>query len=132
MAKKQAETSDAAKAPRNTLTKEQRVAIFKASGGQCWVFGTQLDPLGAWHVDEGVLLSPEAKKLKGGRSLEELRTHMAEQVSEAHDKLMHARDELKAAEENLRDMNLRVRDLLTDSGAIRFAGESKVAETTAP
>lgn len=117
-----ADKSEVVKAPRVTLTKEQRVAVFKAAGGRCFVFGLELDPLDVWHVEDGVLLSPAAKKLKRGRSLEELRTGIIEEFADAQAAAEEARVKASEAEARYVAVKAALGNLLAD-GKVRFAGE---------
>lgn len=114
-----------AKAPRVVLTKEARNAIFKAAGGKCFIFGTQLEPLDPWHVEDNQLLSPEAKKLKRGRSLDELRKGILEELADAQAAAERTRVEnIKAEEHN--DAVKAALGPLVEGDAVRFAGERAV------
>lgn len=117
-----ADKSEAVKAPRVTLTRDQRVAVFKAAGGRCFVFGGELDPLEPWHVEDGVLLSPAAKKLKRGRSIEELRGAILKELADAQSEA----ERLRVAHANAEAYYETVkRDFgpLVSGNTVRFAGE---------
>lgn len=117
-----AAASEAVKAPRVRLTREVRNAIFKAAGGRCFVFGLELDPLGDWHVEDGVLLSPAAKKLKRGRTLEELRAGILKDLADAQSEAERLRVAHADAEAHYEAVK---RDFgpLVEGNKVRFAGE---------
>lgn len=115
--------------PRVALTKAERVACYDAAAGRCYVFGTELRELGEWSViEEGgtrYLLSPEAKKLKAGRTMEELRKHIADSFREACDAVDKSMAAAKAAKDRQNEMHRAYRDLLGGGDIVVFAGERK-------
>ena len=117
-----AAASEAVKAPRVRLTREARYAIFKAAGGRCFVFGLELDPLGDWHVEDGVLLSPAAKKLKRGRTLEELRVAILKGLADTQSEAERLRRQHEVAEHNYNAVKAALGPLV-EGNKVRFAGE---------
>lgn len=113
----------APRAPRKVLTKAERVAVYTAAGGRCHVLGTQLGPFDDWHIEDGVLLSPAAKRLKGNRTLEELRDHLADQLTAARGTVAEAELALHNAETKLEALTAQLGHLVRGDGSICFAGQ---------
>lgn len=114
---------------RARVSKADRVTAFRTSEGRCHVFGTECDPHEGWTVDEdGVLLSARAKKLKGGRALEEFRQSIFESTAKKRKAVSDARERLERAQKALeehRETYAGVLDEDESNGAINvvFAGE---------
>lgn len=69
---------------RVTLTKEQRADVFRAAKGKCFCCGGDVDPLETFSIVEGKLLDEGCNKLRGGRSLDELRAHLVNELDGAN------------------------------------------------
>lgn len=134
MAKREKTTTATEKAPRQPLTKAERVLAYEVAGGKCHVLGTPLGPFDEWTVtkegDTLYLLSPEAKRLKGQRTMEELRKSIGEELDQATADAVLAERALEAARERLA-ARLRLFEALRSDGAIVFAGERTQEATEA-
>lgn len=120
MTKREKTTTSEAKAPRQVLTKAERVAAYEAAGGRCYVFGAEIPPLGEWTVavenGRAYLLSPEAKKLKGGRTMEELRAWITEDFAAACEASTRAKAAAEAAKRREQELCTAYRPLFDDTG----------------
>jgi hypothetical protein len=112
---------------RQPLTKAARVAAYEAAGGRCFVLGTELRALGEWSVvsenGRAYLLSPEARRLKGGRTMEQLRKDIADEMEDAALAVVKAMNACDVADKLLKAKRSLLAHLLDDTGAVVFAGE---------
>lgn len=124
------EKAKAERAPR--IGKAEVERIYDEQGGKSWISGVPLHPMrhgSEWHISDGRAITDDERKLKGGRSWNELRDHIGGRMQAAVDGVAEAKQALGLAEQRERDTRERFAGLIGADGKIRFDGEkaAKVA-----
>lgn len=110
-----------ARTPR--LTNAERSAAWKAAGGKCYVFGTDVDPFSSFAVEDGHVIGEEAKRIKGDSTLEALRHYVRNRLARARQVVESTNERYRSAMQHELDLRDLYAPIIADGDAVVFAGE---------